>query len=250
MLVLVGTSGYQYDFWKNNFYPDKLKKDNYLNYYSQYFDAVEINYTFYKYPMASTVKSWYESTPSNFKFIVKMNMLITHYKKLKNVTSEINKFMNIINKLKQKLAGVLFQMSDSFKYNADNLGRIAKASKLVKNCAFELRDSSWYNNDVYGFFRANAITLVTVNVSNDWFYLKPGFHPSLKEDKFTDTLYFRLHGPKSKYTGSYDARTLHNIVKYIKKQKPKKVFIMFNNTDSIQKLPDAVHDALRMLTII
>jgi uncharacterized protein YecE (DUF72 family) len=46
----VGCSGWSYDGWLGHFYPSKLERKDFLNYYSQVFDFVEIDSSFYKAP--------------------------------------------------------------------------------------------------------------------------------------------------------------------------------------------------------
>jgi uncharacterized protein YecE (DUF72 family) len=42
----IGTSGYHYNHWRGVFYPENLPKAQWLSYYAQTFDTVEINNTF------------------------------------------------------------------------------------------------------------------------------------------------------------------------------------------------------------
>lgn len=45
--LLIGTSGYDYPEWKGVFYPDDLKRKDFLSYYATQFNALELNNTFY-----------------------------------------------------------------------------------------------------------------------------------------------------------------------------------------------------------
>ncbi len=42
----MGTSGYQYDHWKETFYPPDLPRRRWFEHYRGHFDTVEINNTF------------------------------------------------------------------------------------------------------------------------------------------------------------------------------------------------------------
>jgi uncharacterized protein YecE (DUF72 family) len=55
---MVGTSGWQYADWREVFYPWKLPQRRWLEFYSQTFDTVEINSTFYRLPTLQTVQRW------------------------------------------------------------------------------------------------------------------------------------------------------------------------------------------------
>jgi uncharacterized protein YecE (DUF72 family) len=48
MKKLFGTSGLTYDAWKGKFYPKKLAKNKWFEYYTGRFHWVEINATYYK----------------------------------------------------------------------------------------------------------------------------------------------------------------------------------------------------------
>jgi len=43
--IRIGTSGWHYNHWIGRFYPEKLPKDQWLEFYAQSFDTVEINST-------------------------------------------------------------------------------------------------------------------------------------------------------------------------------------------------------------
>ncbi len=43
----IGTSGWSYDHWQGVFYPEDMPKSHRFQYFTEHFDTVEINYTFY-----------------------------------------------------------------------------------------------------------------------------------------------------------------------------------------------------------
>src|SRR6185295_14681885 len=58
MSLYVGTSGYSYKEWKGSFYPENLSAKDMLAFYSERFQAVELNNTFYRTPKPNLVESW------------------------------------------------------------------------------------------------------------------------------------------------------------------------------------------------
>jgi uncharacterized protein YecE (DUF72 family) len=94
--VFIGMPGFSYNF--------KNIKD-----YTQEFNIVEINTTFYHTPSEDTFIKWFNDTPNNFKFIIKIPRTITHLYKLNNFNALWDKFYQNICLLKNKLHGVLFQ---------------------------------------------------------------------------------------------------------------------------------------------
>jgi len=51
--LVAGASGYSFKEWKGTFYPNDLRPDAMLDYYSQRLPTVEINNTFYRMPAAT-----------------------------------------------------------------------------------------------------------------------------------------------------------------------------------------------------
>jgi uncharacterized protein YecE (DUF72 family) len=86
--ILIGTSGYSYPGpppkgWYGAFYPDaKSKGFDELKYYSQIFNTVEINTTFYRPASQAMTKNWATKTPSDFLFAIKLWQKFTHPKKI------------------------------------------------------------------------------------------------------------------------------------------------------------------------
>ena len=105
-----GCSGFFYNHWKGLFYPEKLPKNKWLQYYAEHFNTVEINNTFYRYPTEKLLKGWYEKTPENFRFTLKANRAITHTHKFNNTQDLTTRFYERSTNLKEKLLCVLFQL--------------------------------------------------------------------------------------------------------------------------------------------
>ena len=66
----VGTSGWQYQHWKGRFYPKDLPTARWLDYYTRYFDTVELNNPFYRQPERKTFERWRRSVPDDFVYAV------------------------------------------------------------------------------------------------------------------------------------------------------------------------------------
>ena len=109
----LGCSGWSYDGWKGHFYPKELDNKYWLSYYSQIFDFVEIDSTFYKTPSTFMVNNWNKRTPDNFKFAVKFPKVITHDKRLKDVDKDIENFYDAMEPLHEKIIVLLFQLPPS-----------------------------------------------------------------------------------------------------------------------------------------
>src|SRR5713226_4665386 len=100
--VFVGVSGFSYASWKDHFYPKDLKNEEFLTYYSQHLNSVEISSSFYAPRSAIMVKSWRAKTGDQFKFAFKAPKQITHILKLgkdsPEATKRLSKTLNCLSK--------------------------------------------------------------------------------------------------------------------------------------------------------
>ncbi|HEV3010707.1 MAG TPA: DUF72 domain-containing protein, partial [Burkholderiales bacterium] len=81
--LLAGASGYSFKEWKGSFYPEKMKPEDMLAFYSQRLPTVEINNTFYQMPKVAMLENWARTAPESFKFAIKASRRITHMSRLK-----------------------------------------------------------------------------------------------------------------------------------------------------------------------
>ena len=58
MQLYIGTSGYDYPEWKGEFYPQDLKRADFLAYYATIFNALELNFSFYGMPVPEKMLSF------------------------------------------------------------------------------------------------------------------------------------------------------------------------------------------------
>ncbi|WP_433163840.1 DUF72 domain-containing protein [Kribbella sp. CA-247076] len=94
-----------------------------LRAYATWCNAVESNTTFYATPSRSSVSSWADQTPPDFRFVVKLPQLITHERRLSGVEVELRAFLNAIEPLGSRTHVVWIQLPPSFSPN--DLGTLA-----------------------------------------------------------------------------------------------------------------------------
>ena len=68
--IRIGCSGWNYKSWKDEFYEGKPARQ-WLQHYAQHFDTVEVNTTFYRLPLRSSVERWVAETSPGFLFAIK-----------------------------------------------------------------------------------------------------------------------------------------------------------------------------------
>ena len=91
-MIWVGTSGFQYPEWKGSFYPAKFATKAMLPYYAERFSTTEINYSFYRIPAVKTLANWAAETPMPFRFSLKAPQQITHFQRLRDCRSVLERF--------------------------------------------------------------------------------------------------------------------------------------------------------------
>lgn len=255
MEIKIGTSGYSFDDWKGNFYPEDIKKGKMLDHYIQHFPVVEINSTYYSIPHPAVMANIEKKTPNGFEFIVKVPQAVTH--KRNDIESSVREFRECIRPMEDsnKLKGLLAQFPYSFKFSQNGLEYIKYCSELLKpHPVFtEFRHNGWVNRDMYNFLRSNSIGYSAVD--------EPQLRGLLKPDMFctTETAYLRLHGRNSKewwdggalrYDYNYSHEELREWKRKIVKMedKAKKMYIFFNNCHLGQAVKNA-HDLMNLLDL-
>ena len=147
--IHLGTSSFTAAGWAGSFYPKGLKHSEYLAFYSDHFNTVEIDSTFYACPSPSTVKGWAHKTPDDFIFAVKVPQTITHEKVLVDCDEEFNQFVQTMSILDRKLGPMVLQFpyfnSDLFQTPVQFLSRLRAFPKKTPTgykLAVEIRNST------------------------------------------------------------------------------------------------------------
>lgn len=201
--IHIGTSGWHYPHWVGPFYLQHTPSQDFLAYYTQHFQTVEINNTFYHLPAHETIADWHDKTPRDFLFACKASRFITHMKKLKDPEQSIQRFFESIDVLGSKLGPILFQLPPRWKVNVERLDMFLRALPIRHRYAFEFRDESW-------FLPAIDEVLAKHNAAFCLYQLAGRNSP---EKVTADFVYIRLHGPNGPYQGQYDIRMLRTWAK-------------------------------------
>ena len=129
-----------------NFYPRGTKDE--LSYYSEQFNCIELNATFYRMFRPEQFATWYEKTPDDFKFFPKVPQRISQFKRLKNAEDEVEYFLESVSELHEKLGMIFLQMHPNFKpAKFDDLGTFLQNWPQGFPLAVELRHKDWYEDE-------------------------------------------------------------------------------------------------------
>ena len=219
--IFIGTSGWNYKHWLGPFYPQKFPASKMLGFYAEHFPTVELNNSFYHLPSIKSFHAWRETVPDDFVFAVKASRFITHMKKLKAPKTSTEKFFARVEKLERKLGPILFQLPPRWKVNAGRLAEFLGAMPKDYRFAFEFRDESWFNDEVYEVLKKHNVALCVYHM-NGW---------DSPMEVTADFAYVRMHGTESTYGGSYPRSALKKWAKRIEtwRSQSMDVYFYFNN---------------------
>lgn len=230
--IFIGCSGYKVGYWKGVFYPDLLSTAEYLSFYSERLNAVEINSTFYHRPRIKTLKDWRASTPQKFKFFIKIPKTITHINKIVDTATATTEFCSYVAEhLGDKLGGFLFQLPPSFHYSPENLGKVLATAHPEFPNVFEFRHASWWIPEVYSFLAHHQIAFSGVSI--------PRNIPADVISNLDQLSYYRLHGCPTMFKSFYTDSELMDLGEKIKIL-PGDSYIFFNNTNGIAAINNAL----------
>ena len=159
--VLAGASGYSFKEWKGTFYPEKMKPEEMLPFYSARLPTVEINNTFYRMPQPSMLANWVQITPAAFRFAIKSPRRITHISRLKaeSAADSVAYLYKNLEALGKKRGPVLFQLPPNFKKDVARLTAFLALLPKEHGAAFEFRNESWFSDDVYAALKDAGASL-------------------------------------------------------------------------------------------
>ena len=217
----IGTSGWHYDDWRGLFYPEKLPKDRWLEFYARRFITLELNNSFYRLPSENAFTNWYNSSPEGFIFSVKASRYITHIKRLNDCSEAVNNFMSRACLLKEKLGPVLYQLPSNFHRDDTRLEAFLKILPKDIKHAIEFRHESWFHENIYDLLRKYNVGFAAFDM--------PDLTSILLAT--SDFLYLRFHGGNSLYSSRYSEREMSTWAEKISKLSGKleSAYIYFNN---------------------
>jgi uncharacterized protein YecE (DUF72 family) len=185
-----GTCGFSYDDWVGIYYPPRLPRKNWLSYYAQEFNALELNSTYYALPRRNVMESLVVKTSEGFLFSVKANQEMTHGRQ--QGADAFKAFLDVIQPLVEagKLGCVLAQFPYSFGYSDSNRDYLARFRDYLLNVPLvvEFRNAGWLNGDTLKWMQANEVGFCCVDEPD-----LPGLLPPVAEVT-SSTGYIRFHG--------------------------------------------------------
>lgn len=191
----LGTVGFGYKDWQKVFYPASLNSREYLKFYSQVFNSVEIDTSFYGCPRIEQIKNWAAMVPEDFKFCFKTPRQITHEKLLHNAFYEMQEFTRALQSISAYLGPVLIQLPPNFDTSEFNALKefVQNLPSEQMKFAIEFRHNSWFAEQPSLFTRLLLKKHKVAWVTNDF--------PSLAKrvNNTADFIYMRFIGKHNAY---------------------------------------------------
>ena len=237
MKVMIGTSGYSYEDWREVFYPPRLPKGKMLDFYAQHFNCVEVNSSYYKIPHSSIFHHMSEKTTAGFEFIVKVHQSTTHERTRDK--SSLRQMIEAVQPLIEadKFSGFLAQFPYSFKNTPENRDYLCWIKEQTPDFPLfvEFRNWSWAYAGLEQFLEESQLNYVNVDEPR----LKGLIQP--QEIVSGKLAYIRFHGRNSqdwwqgtnqtRYNYLYNQQELDEwmigLARILKKAY--KTYIFFNN---------------------
>lgn len=216
----IGCSGWQYKHWRGAFYPADLPQARWLEYYTQRFDTVEINNSFYRLPESATFLAWRERAPRGFVYAVKASRFLTHLKKLKDPAAPLALFFSRADQLGPALGPVLYQLPPRWPANLERLTTFLKTLPKRRRHAIEFREASWYTDEVFALLKRYHVALCLHDMRGS----------ATGRRRVAPFVYARFHGVE-RYSGSYSDAHLAEWAGWIAAQLAEgvDVYAYFNN---------------------
>lgn len=197
--IRVGIGGWNYEPWRETFYPPDVAKKHELEYASRHVTAIEINSTFYRLQKPEVFAKWRDATPGDFMFSVKAPRFVAQRRVLADAGPHIERFLSSgITELGEKLGPLLWQLDPRHVFDEEDMRRFMDLlppdiDGLKLRHALEVRHESFATPAFIALAREHGITVV---LEDDATY--PGF-----ADVTGDFIYARLRRSQSEILTGY-----------------------------------------------
>jgi uncharacterized protein YecE (DUF72 family) len=236
MNIHIGTSGWSYDHWQGILYPHDTARWERLHYYLHHFQTVELNSSFYRWPVISTFKSWQRRLPSGFLLSVKAPRHLTHTRRLYAPEKWMERIKACWHELSDKRAVLLVQLSPNFAFDYERLRYFLQQVPAWMRIAIEFRHPSWHQESIFHLLEQFGAA----------YCIMSGAQLPCVLRATAPFVYVRLHGPDQHYLygGSYSDADLQWWASRMREweSQGKEVYAYFNNDG----FGNAVYNSMRL----
>lgn len=195
MAFYIGTSGWSYNHWQGVFYPPELSPHRWLDFYSQRYQTVELNASFYRWPADTTFARWRQRLPDGFLMSVKAPAGLTHRTRLYQPERWLARITTGLHHLAPRRGVLLVQLPPNQPCDLPRLAYFLEQSPGWLRLALEFRHPSWHQEAVFTLLAQHQAAYCVMSGAQLPCILRAT----------APFVYVRLHGPDHQhlYAGSY-----------------------------------------------
>jgi uncharacterized protein YecE (DUF72 family) len=197
--IRIGTGGWTFEPWRDNFYPKGLAHHRELEYASRKLTAIEINATYYRLQKPESFAKWRDSTPDGFVFSVKASQYSTNRRVLGEAGESIERFLaSGMSELGEKLGPIVWQFATTKVFDPVDFGAFLgllpdQLGSLRLRHAVEVRHESFMTAEFVALARRHGVAIVFADSDS---------YPSFAEST-ADFVYARLMKTESQQATGY-----------------------------------------------
>ena len=164
--IRIGTGGWTFEPWRDNFYPKGLAHHRELEYASRKLTAIEINATYYRLQKPESFAKWRDATPEGFVFSLKASQYATNRKVLGEAGESIQRFFTQgMSELGEKLGPIVWQFATTKAFDPADFGAFldllpARLGPLKLRHAVEVRHPSFMTPEFVALARKHQVAIV------------------------------------------------------------------------------------------
>ncbi len=209
--IKIGTSSFSSKDWVGPFYPEGMQPREFLKFYAQHFETVEVDATYYRIPSKSMIQGWNNTTPEDFIISAKFPRSIVHAGEKAtpdaekvldpdHTYDERDAFLKNISGLGKRLGTLVLQFPYFSKKHFSNSGLfLEKLDRFLSDLpdgfkyGVEIRNRNWLKKDYAELLRSYKVAMVLA----DQAWMPHGDEIEKKFDPVTsDHMYLRLIGDR------------------------------------------------------
>ena len=255
--VYIGCAKWGRKEWVGRIYPPKTREKDFLSFYVQKFNSIELNATHYRIFDEATIKKWKALAPPEFKFCPKFLQTISHFKRLKDCGIITEAFFKSVKNFGENLGDCFLQLPPNFPpKNFEDLKKYLESLPDDTPVCVELRHPAWYSDvkvydETFGIMQKLNIgsvmtdtpgrrDIVHMRLTNGTAFIR-FVGSNLDKTDFTrvdewvkrlkkwinpglEKLYFLIHQPDEQYTPELIAYTIKQFNKQCKLNIPEPEF--------------------------
>lgn len=170
--IRIGIGGWNFEPWRNNFYPMDLPHRLELEYASRHVTAIEINSTYYGMQKPATFAKWRDATPDGFMFSLKASRYATNRTVLAEAGDSISRFVESgISELGNKLGPIVWQFAPTKRFNAADFEAFlallpAKIDSRALRHVVDVRNDSFMTQEFLALARKYKVATVFTDSNN------------------------------------------------------------------------------------